>query len=202
MIKNIVFDIGRVLLDYQPMAFLEHLGVAQQESIILNELIFKNDLWLQLDRGTITQDEAIRAYCTMAPIHTERIQQIMHTWPQMLTPIDGTAELLRELIAKGYDVYLLSNFQEDGFHYIYNKFPFLGKVKGRIISYEVKLLKPEPSIYTCLLEKYHLAAAETVFIDDLKENIEAAIELGIKGIVFENTKKTREKLINMGVDIA
>ncbi len=201
MIKNIVFDIGRVLLDYQPMTFLKDIGVAQKERMTLNELIFKNDLWLQLDRGTITKDEAIQIYCTMAPLHTERIHQIMNTWPQMLTLIEGTVELLRELLEKGYDVYLLSNFQEDGFQQICNKFSFLGEVKGRVISYEAKLLKPEKEIYHHLLEKYNLIPEETVFIDDLEENIEAATKIGIYGIVFENAQKTREYLKTIGVKL-
>ena len=201
MIKNIVFDIGRVLLDYQPMTFLKDIGVEEEECVTLNELIFKNDLWLQLDRGTITKDAAIQIYCAMAPIHTERIQQIMDTWPQMLTLIEGAEELLRELLEKGYDVYLLSNFQEDGFHQIYNKFSFLSEVKGRVVSYEAKLLKPEKEIYHHLLEKYNLIPEETVFIDDLKENIKAAIDIGIHGIVFENAHETREYLKTIGVKL-
>ncbi|MDF2612885.1 MAG: superfamily hydrolase [Clostridia bacterium] len=200
MIKNIVFDIGRVLLDYQPMEFLKSVGIGETEGMHLNEIIFKNDLWLQLDRGIITKDEAIRKYCTLSPLHTDSIHQIMNTWPDMLTLIEGTSELLRELIAKGYHVYLLSNFQEDGFNQVYNKFTFLKEVKGKVISYEAKLLKPEKEIYIHLLEKYDLIPEETVFIDDLKENVEAAIELGIKGIVFESAKKTREELCSMGVD--
>lgn len=200
MIKNIVFDIGRVLLDYQPMNYLESLGIEQKDSIHLNEVVFKNDLWLQLDRGTITKEEAIQKYCTISPLHTEKIHQIMNTWPDMLTLIEGTSELLRELLAKGYNVYLLSNFQEDGFIQVYNKFTFLQEVKGKVISYEAKLLKPEKEIYIHLLEKYNLIPEETAFIDDLKENVEAAIALGIQGIVFENAIKTREFLKGMGVE--
>ena len=201
MIRNIVFDIGRVLLDYQPMQFLSELGFEEADSIYLNQTIFKDDLWQQLDRGIVTKEEAIGAYLAIAPEQAENIRLIMNTWHEMLTLIEGTSELLRELIAKGYGVYLLSNFQEDGFKEIYNKFTFLGEVKGRVISYEAKLLKPEKEIYIHLLEKYHLKAEETVFIDDLTENVEAAVMLGIKGIVFESAKKTREGLRRIGIEV-
>jgi len=200
MIKNIVFDIGRVLLDYQPMHYLESLGLEKKDNIHLNEVIFKNDLWLQLDRGIITKEEAIQKYCAIAPVHTDRIHQIMNTWTDMLTLIEGTSELLKELISKGYNVYLLSNFQEDGFIKAYNKFTFLQEVKGKVISYEAKSLKPEKKIYIHLLKEHNLIPEETVFIDDLKENIEVAIALGIQGIVFENAVKTRECLKSMGIE--
>lgn len=201
MIKNVVFDIGKVLLDYQPMQFLSSLGFEDAESIYLNQTIFKDDLWQQLDRGTVTKNEAIEAYCAIAPAHAKSINLIMNTWHEMLTLIEGSSELLRELIAKGYDVYLLSNFQEDGFQEIYKKYTFLGEVKGRVVSYEAKLLKPEKEIYSHLMKKYNLVPEETVFIDDLAENIAAAIEVGIKGIIFESAEKTREHLKSLGVKI-
>lgn len=200
MIKNIVFDIGRVLLDYQPVKFLQDIGLEIEEGRYLNEIIFKNDIWLQLDRGMITLDEAIEGYNVLAPLHRERISQIMQTWPQMLTLIDGTSELLSRLIAKGYYVYLLSNFQEDGFKQICDKYSFVKEAHGSVISYEAKLLKPEKEIYLHLLEKYRLVPEETVFIDDMKENVEAATTLGIQGIVFESAQKTKEVLGTMGIE--
>jgi putative hydrolase of the HAD superfamily len=200
MIKNVVFDIGRVLLDYQPVKFLQNIGLKMEEGRYLNEIIFKNDIWLQLDRGMITLDEAIEAYTVLAPLHKERISQIMHTWPQMLTLIEGTSELLSELTAKGYAVYLLSNFQEDGFKQIYDKYSFVKEAHGSVISYEVMLLKPEKEIYLHLLEKYKLMPEETVFIDDMKENVDAAKALGIQGIIFESAQKTRSVLGTMGIE--
>lgn len=200
MIKNVVFDIGRVLLDYQPVKFLQNIGLKMEEGRYLNEIIFKNDIWLQLDRGMITLDEAIEAYTVLAPLHKERISQIMHTWPQMLTLIEGTSELLSELTAKGYAVYLLSNFQEDGFKQIYDKYSFVKEAHGSVISYEIMLLKPEKEIYLHLLEKYKLMPEETVFIDDMKENVDAAKALGIQGIIFESAQKTRSVLGTMGIE--
>jgi putative hydrolase of the HAD superfamily len=200
MIKNVVFDIGRVLLDYQPVKFLQNIGLKMEEGRYLNEIIFKNDIWLQLDRGMITLDEAIEAYTVLAPLHKEKISQIMHTWPQMLTLIEGTSELLSELTAKGYAVYLLSNFQEDGFKQIYDKYSFVKEAHGSVISYEIMLLKPEKEIYLHLLEKYKLMPEETVFIDDMKENVDAAKALGIQGIIFESAQKTRSVLGTMGIE--
>ena len=201
MIKNIIFDIGRVLLDYQPMQFLADSGFSEAESLLLNEVVFKNDLWLLMDRGVISREEAIEEYCKIAPLHEEKIKKVMYTWPSMLTPIKGSPELLRQLKRQKYRIYLLSNFQKEGFETIYPIFGFLGEAEGKVISYEVKMLKPEKEIYRYLLNKFQLIAEETVFIDDLTENVEAAKALGIKGIVFESAEQTKESLRTLGIAI-
>ncbi|MFA6940538.1 MAG: HAD family phosphatase [Clostridiaceae bacterium] len=192
MIKNIIFDIGNTLLSFDPMEYLEKKFGNEETVNTLYETIFKSPEWQSLDRGTISQEEAVMRFCSRQPSLEKEIKCIMGNWSEILIPMEESITLLGYLKSSGCRIYLLSNFHETAFEYIYNKFSFIKEADGMVISCRVKLLKPEKEIYELLLNKYSLEPEECVFIDDFDKNIEAARELGIHGICFKDAKSVYE----------
>lgn len=194
MIKNIIFDIGNVLIQFKPQEFLKEKYVDEKKCDELFKLIFKSEEWLMLDKGTITEEEAVERFSQRKPEYKNECAEIMRDWHDMHIPMKDTVELLKDLKNKGYEIFLLSNYHRKAFEVISDRFDFLGLANGKIISSHVQLLKPDKEIYEALLKNYNLKAEESVFIDDTLVNIEKANELGIHGIWFKNVKSLREEL--------
>jgi len=201
MIKNIVFDIGRVLVSYTPLEFLHSLGYSEFKSQELFNVIFCGQTWKDADRGILSLAEQVTIYKEQLPLYQAEIEEIMEKWIYMPTMMEESEALLKEVLDLGYNIYLLSNYPENGFPQFWQRYPILERVHGYVVSYQEKLLKPEKEIYDVLLQRYQLIPEETVFIDDIRENIDAAIQLGIHGIVFENVTQAKSTLLSLGVAI-
>jgi len=152
-----------------------------------------------LDRGIITEEEAINRLCDRNPHNSELIKLSMDNWYEILTPIEETVEILKEVKAKGYRTFVLSNFHLLAYEDVIKRCGFFKFFDGGIISYKENLLKPESEIYEKLILKYDIDPSETIFIDDTKVNVEGAKKLGIETILFTNPEELREKLIEYKV---
>lgn len=199
MYKNIIFDLGNVVLDYNPVAYLkEKFNDNKVEEIIL-DTVFKSEEWPMLDRGVITEEEAIERIVNRDINNKEFIEIVFENWYEMLRPLNDTVMLIKELKNKGFNLYYLSNFHLKAFDYVIKKNEVFKLFDGGVVSFKEKLLKPEKEIYTKILEAYDLKADECIFIDDVFENVEGANKEGIKGIQFKNVKDLRKELNNCGV---
>ena len=152
-----------------------------------------------LDRGVITEEEAIERIVNRDIKNKEFIEIAFENWYEMLKPLNDTVMLIKELKNKGFNLYYLSNFRLKAFDYVIKKNEVFKLFDGGIVSFKEKLLKPEKDIYTKILEAYDLKADECIFIDDVFENVEGANKEGIKGIQFKNIKDLRKELNNCGV---
>lgn len=199
MIKNILFDIGNVLVNFKPLDYLNEMINDPILRDKLYKLIFCGMEWQKLDEGTITEEEAFSIFCSQCPEDAETIEKVKNSWYSILTPIDGTVEILHELKKIGYKTYLLSNYHLKSFDWIYKQYDFFKLFDGFVVSSHVNLLKPDPKIYEKLIEQYSIKPSETVFIDDIKINLEAAEKLGFITVQFENSKKLKEQLNELGV---
>ncbi|MDP4152899.1 MAG: HAD family phosphatase [Bacillota bacterium] len=200
-IKNIIFDIGRVLLHFDKPEFLRTFGFEGEELEKVNRAIFLNPAWDDYDRGLYETDELLRQYLSKcAPSLEKEIRKVLcDGWFfDMMSPIDETVKLFWEL-KKRYSVYLLSNFPKEPYERCEKAFDFLSGADGKVISYEIGLIKPDEGIYQILIEKYGLRPEECVFMDDTKENIETARKLGFNGFVFSNADDARKQLENYGI---
>lgn len=200
IIKNAVFDVGNVLVRWDPdQVIRDVLGDTPFHHAYKNALI-ECDLWLQLDRGSVSPEEAVAQLAPQFPdINQQRdLFAILFGYAHHLPPIPGSFELFHSLKDAGYGMYILSNFQDYGFRLFEQTHPVL-QTSGTVVSARVQMMKPEPDIYQYLLQTYHLVPNETVFIDDRPENITAAIEAGIHGIVFENPDQCVTALTALGI---
>ena len=199
MYKNVIFDLGKVLLNYEPEEYLKSKISETDKISELNKQIFQSEEWIMLDKGTVTEREAINILSKRNSKNAELIKLAFDNWYELLTPKYDTVEILKELKNADYKVYFLSNFHMQAFRYIINTYDFFKLFDGGIVSYKEKLLKPEEKIYKRIIEEYSLIPEESIFIDDVKVNVESARRLNIKGIVFNNARDLREKLRELHV---
>ncbi|MBE6053517.1 MAG: HAD family phosphatase [Clostridium sartagoforme] len=200
MYKNIIFDLGNVLLEFNPKEYLENKIPGEKVEDVY-KAIFKSEEWAMLDRGTITQEEAIKNICDRNSSCSHEIILAFKDWYDILSPIMGTVEVLSALKDNGYNIYYLSNFHELAFHKVTKVNKFFELFDGGVVSYAEKLLKPEKEIYKMILDRYKLNPSETIFVDDMEANVEGAKKLGIKAILFKDAKKLKEELNNLNIKI-
>jgi epoxide hydrolase-like predicted phosphatase len=194
MIKNIVFDLGNVLISFRPLKFFSDKNYP--ESIISKIIpdIFGSSEWLRLDNGDISTVEAIEAISLKSSFLKEEIAHIFNLRTEMMFPLDQNVRLLPELKKQGFRLYYLSNFPLDIFEEIKTGYYFFRYFDGGVISSEVKFSKPDRRIYEILLKKYGLTAEESLFIDDIEINVRAAENLGMKGLVTYGSEEISKEL--------
>jgi putative hydrolase of the HAD superfamily len=198
LIKNIVFDLGNVLVEFNPQAYLEGLGYSAEEIPPLIDIIY-GDYWNRYDRGDYKTVADLRiALCKKYPKYGNDFFKILQPdWVNIHRVITDTADYLGELKQRGYKIYILSNLATESYEFV-KKLDFFQKIDGGVFSTFENACKPEEKLYRVLLERYNLNADECVFLDDKPENIEVAEKLGINGIVFTDfgtAKQQLEKLL-------
>jgi len=201
LIRNIIFDIGNVLLNFKPEQFLSRFinDELRIKEFITN--VIKTELWLDLDRGINSLQEAREKYLERYPEESKLIMTFFNHWKEMLTPIPQNIQILRELKSNDYKVYFLSNFIREAFDYVQDCYEFITLVDGKVISSELKYVKPEVKIYQHLLEKYNLNPEQCVFIDDVESNLPQAQSLKMKTIHYLKDTDLRSELRKLDVKI-
>jgi len=194
MIINVIFDLGNVLLSFDPHQYVCEMITQKPLADKIYEEVFRSREWLMLDRGVITRDEAIDIMCSKDTENSSVIKKVMEGWQEILNPIEGTVKILYELKKSGYKLFYLSNFHHLAHEYILKKYEFFNIFDGSVLSYKEKLLKPEREIYMKLSEAYSIKPEESVFIDDMMENIEGAKKCGFSAIQFINPDALLVKL--------
>lgn len=201
MIKNIIFDMGNVLIKFDKKCFLEAVNVSPEDNALLEREVYMSVEWAMMDRGTLTEKEAAERMCARLPerLH-EKVHQLVDEWDRPILPMSGMAELAGELKAKGYRLFLLSNASYRQHEY-WPEIPGSEYFEDTLISADVKLVKPQPEIYLMALHKFNAKPEESVFIDDATNNVEGAVYCGMEGIVFHgDTDELKKKLNAIGVD--
>lgn len=204
MIKNIVFDMGRVLLDYEALKVCYQYTEDETEIEIVDRELFKAEEWMLLDKGEISEEEALERINKRLPSERlcELARQCLEHWHEYnLTPKPGMEELVRELKEAGYRIYLCSNASLR-LRVFQDQIPGNQYFDGTIVSAEERLIKPDQAIYLRLFDKYALLPEECFFIDDLPDNIEGAKRCGMDGYCFADgdVARLREYLKLKGIN--
>ncbi|MDN3676457.1 HAD family phosphatase [Flavobacterium paronense] len=192
-IKNIVFDFGGVLVDWNPRhLYKSHFqDTAEMESFLKN--ICTEEWNIEQDRGRSLSDATIELQKKF-PEHSASIALFYDKWEVMLKgEIPGTVALLHQL-KKTYTLYGLTNWSSETIGIAYKRFSFFKEFEGIIVSGTEKLIKPDKRIYQLLLDRYSIKAEESIFIDDNIHNVKAALELGFYAIHFENPEQLEAEL--------
>lgn len=204
MIRNIVFDMGNVLIHYIPQVFMDRLGVPAEDRPLLAREVFGSVEWIRLDRGTLDQEEAVAAMEARLPQRLRGyVRRLVLGWwlDGPLMPVEGMAELVEELKGMGCGIYLLSNATARQPEY-FPSIPGSQFFDGAVISAQWKVLKPEREIYEILFREYGLDPAECFFVDDLNINVEGALCAGMDGYIFDGrVDRLRQALRRAGVPV-
>lgn len=196
MIKNIIFDMGKVLIDFDRNYFLDCFDVQGQDRDILMKEVFYSVEWAMMDRGTLDEMDAYERVIKNIP---ERLHQkaydCLFNWDKVVKPIEGMWEYVKELKDRGYGIYLLSNASHRCLNEYFETFEVSKYFDGKVVSAFINRVKPEKDIFEYLINKYNLKKEECVFIDDAIQNVDGAIFNGIEALVFYgDTNELKTKL--------
>lgn len=195
---NVVFDLGGVVFHWRPDAIARRVFDDPDIQALVKAQIFAHDDWLELDRGAISLEHAIDRGAERTGLPRSEVQRLIDEVPRSLTPIPGTADLIRSVKASNHKLFVLSNMQFASIAYLEEEHDIWNLFDGVVISCRIKKVKPERDIYEHLLAEHQLQAAETVFIDDMRINLTAAATLGIQTVQFVDADQCREALVRLG----
>lgn len=192
MIKNAIFDIGGVLTAFDPNDYLSPFGFDDEKSKALNQAIFKNDSWKDYMIGKINKQQFKQIVLSKNPDLKNDIEYILadENTNKLLPPLKEGIEFLKNCKRAGLRIFILSNIVEASLEYFKSEFTDVTSIlEGGVYSCEVGMKKPDKKIYEFLLKKYDLKPEECVFFDDTQKNIDAACELGFKGLLCAPLKQ-------------
>lgn len=184
MVKNVVFDFGGVLVDWNPHYLYDKYFGSREKADWFLENICRYSWNIQMDAGKPFA-EGIAELQREYPEWSEAISIYHSRWIEMMNgQIEGSVDILRRLKSAGYKIYGLTNWSAETFYMIRDLYPVFSEFDGMVVSADEHLLKPDPAIYKCLLQRYSLQAEESLFIDDNADNVAGAKAVGMKAVQF------------------
>lgn len=197
MIKNVIFDIGMVLVNFHWEATMKELGIPEDAINTLGQNMIHHKLWHELDLALIPEEQIIENFKKITPECSEYIDLFFNNMDEVVTMFEGADDFIKHLKEKGYNVYLLSNYPARMFELHKKRFHFYPYVDGEVVSFQYNITKPDPKIYELICNKYDLNPQECIFLDDRQENIDAAISYGMQGFVVTDPFEARNKLMDI-----
>ena len=195
MIKNIIFDMGNVLLQYDPGVCLHHFVEQEEDRALIRRELFEGPEWVEGDLGHITDEERFDGVSRRVPerLHGE-LKACTEQWYMCMRPVAGAKEFCGYAKEQGYRLFVLSNASSSFYQY-FQRFAPLDYIDGIVVSCDIHMIKPDVRIYQYLLDKYQLMPEESFFIDDMPGNVAGAQKAGIRGAVFHGDfEKIRKSL--------
>ena len=195
MIKNIIFDMGNVLLQYDPGVCLHHFVEQEEDRALIRREPFEGPEWVEGDLGHITDEERFDGVSRRVPerLHGE-LKACTEQWHMCMRPVAGAKEFCGYAKEQGYRLFVLSNASSSFYQY-FQRFAPLDYFDGIVVSCDIHMIKPDVRIYQYLLDKYQLTPEESFFIDDMPGNVAGAQKAGIRGAVFHGDfEKIRKSL--------
>ena len=189
-IKNVIFDIGRVLIGYEWMDFVNSV-FDEETAQAVTRAVWRTGYWHELDKAILTDDEILELFYSAEPDYKEDIKYAFDHVGKCVLRRDYASDWIESVKSKGYKVYFLSNYS----HHLMNANPealdFLTHMDGGVFSCDVRVIKPDPEIYKILFEKYGLIPEECLFIDDQEPNVLKARELGMAAVQYIDYEQAR-----------
>ncbi|WP_455208541.1 HAD family hydrolase [Kaarinaea lacus] len=193
-VKNVVFDLGAVLLEWNPEEIVRQFSSDSLQQDVVRKEIFQHPDWLEMDRGGLSEIEAINRAVQRTRLDANQLASLFDMVKESLTVIPESLQVLEKALAKGFDLYCLSNMSPETYAHIRRRYSFFDYFHGIVISGLEKTVKPEKKIFQILLQRYCLNPDETLFIDDRIENTHSAAELGMSIVTFSGTPECYSKI--------
>ncbi len=201
MIKNIIFDFGGVLIDWNPHNLYDGYFGDKDKAQWFIDNVCTSEWNSQMDKGK-PFDVGVAELVAKFPEWEKEIRVYQSRWHEMVTKeVPGMVQLLTDLKQSGYPIYGLTNWSDETMQDEFKRWDIFRLVDDMVVSGREKILKPDPALYNCLLTRFNLKPEECVFIDDNQKNVDAAERMGIHALHFEGAEKLRAALKEMDVKI-
>jgi 2-haloacid dehalogenase len=198
-VETVVFDLGGVLIDWDPRHLYRKIFVSEEEVDDFLSTVATLEWHNEQDRGR-TLEEATALLISQHPEYGPEIEAYYGRWDEMFgDPIEGSLRVLQDLREQGHLLYAITNWPAETFPRARERWDFLGWFDDIVVSGEERATKPDREIYDVLVKRTGLDPATTVFIDDREPNIRAAGDLGFITVKFEDAAKLRKDLVRLGV---
>ena len=198
-INTLIFDIGKVLVDYDWKKLLQDLKYDEETSQSVAKAVFLSDTWTEGDRGVLSEEELLQAFISNNPVYEKEIRETFQRMGETIHVYSYTKSWLKYLKKQGYKLYILSNFSQPLYHRCQKEMKFLGFMDGGYMSWQIHCLKPEPEIYQKLIKDFQIEPSKAVFIDDRLDNVAEARAQGLYAVHFTGRKNAMGQLADFGV---
>lgn len=195
MINTVIFDIGRVLVDFCWEKMFHKLGFEDEVFETIANATVRHQDWNEFDKGLVSTEEIIDAFASHAPGYRKEIAKIFDRPENMIELYDYAIPWIRELKERGYKVYILSNWSHPTYHACRdNALRFLDEVDGAVFSFQEHVIKPDRKIFKIICERYGIVPEEAVFLDDNEPNVISSRAFGLHTIHFQSYEQARKEL--------
>jgi putative hydrolase of the HAD superfamily len=202
MIKSVIFDVGNVFVRWSPAEVVERcfdLRKGSDENLQRAEALFRCPLWIRLNLGELTQEEAELAYQAQFGLSKEETEKLFFHVTDHQELIHGTEAIAHRLKQAGYRVFALTDNVHEIVAHLKSRHRFWDLFEGAVVSAEIGLMKPNPAIFRHAARTFDLIAAETVFLDDVEANVDGARSIGMAARVFITPSRCEEDLRSLGL---
>jgi putative hydrolase of the HAD superfamily len=196
-VRNVIFDLGGVVFDWNPDAILEAYYADVDARATIKRDLFQHPDWLLMDRGDYSEADVIARLEQRTGRPSSELRGLFAAVRGSLRPKRDTVALIERLARREVPLYCLSNMPASTFSHLKDRHAFWPLFRGIVISGEIRMMKPEPEIFEYLLRRYQLMPGNTVFVDDLEPNVQAAKSLGIHAVWFRDAAQCEEELAGL-----
>lgn len=193
-IRNVIFDLGGVLLEWRPIRILERSFPDKETQDVVGEALFRHPDWRAFNRGDLSEEHLVERVGRRTGMGATSISRVLDVVRDSLIEIPETVEVINALHRRGVPLYCLSDMPDSVYSYVRERYTFWSAFQGIVISGQVCLMKPEQEVFEYLLNRFGLSAAETAFVDDHPPNIEGARAVGLEAIHFESAEQCLQAL--------
>jgi len=202
MIKNIVYDVGNVLVEFRYKEYMRDFGFSEELVDFFGENMVMTDFWRDMDKGLKDENDAREYFTAAFPEYRDEVNRFWDNIINIIQEYDYSNQLIHRSKAARYGVYLLSNYPDSLSDLHWATFSFMDDIDGKIISAKEKVIKPEPAIYRLLESRFGLRLNECIFIDDSQPNVDAAIDLGMQAVHFTGYDNLMDEFAKRGINVS
>lgn len=202
MIRNVIFDVGNVFVRWSPPDIVQRcfdLRIGSDENLQQATALFRDPIWRRLNLGELTQAEAELAYQAQFGLSKEETRNLFFHVMDHQELIDGTEAIARRLKQSGYRVFGLTDNVREIVAHLKARHQFWDLFEGAVVSAEIGLMKPDPAIFRHTVERFDIAAPQTVFLDDYQVNVDGAKSIGMEAKLFTTAQRCEEDLRGLGL---